>query len=51
VLEARQGLKVACPEEIVWRKGFINDAQLRHLAEPLKNSGYGQYLLGLLGTN
>jgi glucose-1-phosphate thymidylyltransferase len=51
VLEARQGLKVACPEEIVWRKGFINDTQLRHLAEPLKNSGYGQYLLGLLGTN
>ncbi len=49
VLEARQGLKVACPEEIVWRKGFINDAQLRQLAEPLKNSGYGQYILSLLG--
>ncbi len=50
VLEARQGLKVACPEEIAWRMGFIDDEQLVRLAEPLKNSGYGRYLLKLLET-
>ncbi|UFH35738.1 glucose-1-phosphate thymidylyltransferase RfbA [Flavobacterium acetivorans] len=48
VLEERQGLKVGCIEEIAWRQGFITDAQLRELAEPLKKSGYGEYLLGLL---
>jgi glucose-1-phosphate thymidylyltransferase len=48
VLEARQGLKVACPEEIAWRMGFIDANQLRALAHPLTNSGYGQYLLNLL---
>jgi glucose-1-phosphate thymidylyltransferase len=48
VIEARQGLKVACPEEIAWRMKFIDDAQLRTLAAPLQSSGYGQYLLGLL---
>ncbi|MFO1180129.1 glucose-1-phosphate thymidylyltransferase RfbA [Ottowia sp.] len=47
-LERRQGLKVACPEEIAWRRGFIDAAQLERLAEPLAKSGYGQYLLGLL---
>jgi glucose-1-phosphate thymidylyltransferase len=47
-LEHRQGLKIACPEEISWRNGFIDDAQLRKLAEPLAKSGYGQYLQSLL---
>lgn len=47
-LEHRQGLKIACPEEISWRNGFIDDAQLRKLAEPLAKSGYGQYLQHLL---
>ncbi|MDZ4689384.1 MAG: glucose-1-phosphate thymidylyltransferase RfbA [Planctomycetaceae bacterium] len=49
VLEARQGLKVACPEEIAWRMGYLSNDQLRTLALPLKNSGYGQYLLDLVG--
>nr|WP_315255298.1 glucose-1-phosphate thymidylyltransferase RfbA [uncultured Flavobacterium sp.] len=48
VLEERQGLKVGCIEEIAWRQGFITERQLRDLAEPLKKSGYGEYLLGLL---
>jgi glucose-1-phosphate thymidylyltransferase len=48
VLEERQGLKVGCIEEIAWRQGFISDRQLQDLAEPLKKSGYGEYLLGLL---
>ena len=47
-LERRQGLKIACPEEIAWRSGFIDDAQLDRLAQPLAKSGYGQYLLRLL---
>jgi glucose-1-phosphate thymidylyltransferase len=47
-IEKRQGLKVAAPEEIVWRHGWIDDAQLRALALPLAKSGYGQYLLRLL---
>jgi glucose-1-phosphate thymidylyltransferase len=47
-LEHRQGLKIACPEEISWRNGFIDDAQLQKLAEPLAKSGYGQYLQSLL---
>ena len=48
VLEERQGLKVGCIEEIAWRQGFITEQELRDLAEPLKKSGYGEYLLGLL---
>ena len=48
VIEERQGLKVGCIEEIAWRQGFISEQQLRELAEPLKKSGYGEYLLGLL---
>ena len=47
-IENRQGLKVAAPEEVVWRNGWINDAQLEKLATPLAKSGYGQYLLRLL---
>jgi glucose-1-phosphate thymidylyltransferase len=47
-LEKRQGLKVACPEEVAYRKGYIDAAQLERLAEPMKKNAYGQYLLRLL---
>lgn len=47
-LEKRQGFKVACPEEIAWRNGWIDDEALARLAEPLKKSGYGMYLTALL---
>ncbi|WP_426483857.1 glucose-1-phosphate thymidylyltransferase RfbA [Flavobacterium sp. 2] len=48
VLEERQGLKVGCIEEIAWRQGFINDAQLEEIATPLVKSGYGTYLIEFL---
>jgi glucose-1-phosphate thymidylyltransferase len=48
ITEERQGLKICAPEEIAWRKGFIDDAQLQRIAEPLRKSGYGEYLMKLL---
>ncbi|MCW4385050.1 glucose-1-phosphate thymidylyltransferase RfbA [Salinibacterium sp. SYSU T00001] len=50
VIEDRQGFKIGCIEEIAWRAGWIDDAQLRTLAEPLVKSGYGRYLLDLLAA-
>ncbi|TMN92340.1 glucose-1-phosphate thymidylyltransferase [Pseudoalteromonas phenolica] len=47
-IEKRQGLKVNCPEEVAYRMGYITEQQLRYIAEPLRKSGYGEYLLGLL---
>ncbi|WP_394787933.1 glucose-1-phosphate thymidylyltransferase RfbA [Rhodoferax sp.] len=47
-LERRQGLKIACPEEISWRNGFISSEQVERLAQPLAKNGYGQYLLRML---
>ena len=47
-IEMRQGLKVACLEEIAYRMKYINAQQVRKLAEPLKKNGYGQYLLNLI---
>ena len=50
-LQKRQGLQVACPEEIAYRQGWIDAAALQKLADPLKKNGYGQYLLRVLGEN
>jgi glucose-1-phosphate thymidylyltransferase len=49
-LEKRQGLKVGCPEEVAYRMGWITADQLRSLAEPQRKSGYGEYLLQVLGA-
>lgn len=49
VIEKRQDFKIGCIEEVAWRMGYIDDAQLREIAEPLVKSGYGKYLIGLLG--
>ncbi len=48
VVEERQGLKIACPEEVAYRKGYIDATRLASLAAPLRKSGYGEYLMGLL---
>jgi glucose-1-phosphate thymidylyltransferase len=48
IVEERQGLKVSCVEEIAYRMGFINAAQLEALAKPLMKNGYGRYLMGVL---
>jgi glucose-1-phosphate thymidylyltransferase len=47
-IERRQGLKIACPEEIAFRMGYIDAAQLARLAEPMKKNAYGRYLLDML---
>jgi glucose-1-phosphate thymidylyltransferase len=47
-IEKRQGLKVACPEEVAYRAGWIDAAQLEMLAQPLQKNGYGQYLNSIL---
>ncbi len=45
VIESRQGFKICCPEEIAFRQGYIDAAQLRTLAEPMRGNDYGRYLL------
>ncbi len=50
-VQTRQGLHVACPEEIAWRKGFISADEVRRLAQPLRKTGYGEYLLELVDGN
>lgn len=49
MIKERQGVKVGCPEEIAWRNGWIDDSQLTEAAGALQRSGYGSYLLSILG--
>jgi glucose-1-phosphate thymidylyltransferase len=51
VVEARQGFKIGCIEEIAWRRGYINDKQLLAAAEPISKSEYGRYLVSLLSVS
>jgi glucose-1-phosphate thymidylyltransferase len=51
IIEARQGFKIGCIEEIAWRQKYINDDQLLALAEPIAKSGYGEYLKALVGSS
>ncbi len=51
VIEERQGLKIGCIEEVAYSMDYINSKELEQLAQPLKNSGYGKYLLGLIGKD
>jgi glucose-1-phosphate thymidylyltransferase len=51
IVEARQGFKIGCIEEIAWRQKYITDAQLLALAEPIAKSGYGEYLKAVAGLN
>lgn len=51
VIEERQGFKIGCIEEVAWRAGWIGDEELRSLAAPLHKSGYGHYLMGLIGSH
>jgi glucose-1-phosphate thymidylyltransferase len=50
-IERRQGLKIACPEEVAWRRGLIDSSQFERLANELRQSSYGQYLLNLLHSD
>jgi glucose-1-phosphate thymidylyltransferase len=50
-IEKRQGLKIACVEEVAYRMGYISEAQMRKLAEPMLKNGYGQYLMQVLKSN
>jgi glucose-1-phosphate thymidylyltransferase len=48
ILERRQGLKIACPEELAWRLGYIGDAELEAMGNAMRKNGYGEYLLRIL---